>query len=356
MTIFNSDDVSTEDAEATSRNYTPSAQELAEEIPDEVEDSRLTDGERQALNGATTPVFEPISGNGVTREPSPSFVPPSDGWVHPKILAKRRQQSLFPSLRALDDLDERVGSAMRFDGAPERVRVAETAARDAIAAARQIRADGAHLENSRYAKNAAAKDAAALAAADAVRAVGALEAVVEQAGDEWLDGLVSQIPAMQKRAAKTLEAAFQAYAEWRQTIAAADDLSRAQGRFGDWHRHVDERELNPLGLIREIRRARDLAKTNDPYLSGQYLVDDPTPEGEIPEWTLASLERAASIAPGSFAESQLMRLRSPHAADAPARETIEAKDLRVIATRPIPALNPQQEEWDRHARAVDPTR
>jgi hypothetical protein len=347
---FDPSDISAGDAEASTRHYTPSVQELADETPDEVDNSPLTADERQRLDEADHPTFQPLTNDGPQRDRAPSFVPPSDVYVSPVKKNRQRQQALFASRRALDDLDERVSKVMRFDGAPESVRAAEKTARDAIAAARQSRIDGAHPDNPRYARDAAAKDAAALAAADAVRAVAALEAVDEQAADEWLDGLTGRIASQQKAAAKALEAAAKAYAEWRSTIAAADALSRAQAKFGDWHRHVDERELNPLGLIGEIRKALALAKTEDAYLSGLYLHSDPTPEGEIPEWTLASLERAASIAPGSFAESQLMRLRNPHPADAPAHESIAAKDLRILATSPIPALNPQQHESDRQDR------
>jgi hypothetical protein len=353
--IFNDNEITHQDADALARKYRPSVQELQDEAPDDAEDrTPISDDERAGLDEASRPSFEPVLPAGQPNERAVTFVPPSDVWVHPKIKAARRQQALFPSSRALDDLDQRIAKVVKVDGAPESVLAAESTARGAVAQARQVRADGGHPDNPRYAVSTDAKDAAAVADAQAVLAVSALENAASAAAEEWFDGLTARVSDLREEAAEALEAAARAYAQWRQTIAAAEALGREQGKWGDWHHHPDARELNPLGLIAELRKARDIARSEDDWVSGAYLTKE---YDGIPPHTMASLEKSARIAPGSFAESVLLRLKGrPHPADTPALETIEARDLRIINTRPIPALNSAQAAWDAHARAVDPAR
>lgn len=349
MTIFNNLTPSIEAAEAITKNYTASVQETTEETPESVDNSPATDEEIQALHKSAE------QGTSLASEASQSdrattFVTPG-AWVSPVQQQRQRKAMRLPSIQSLDDLDHRISAVMRFGGAPQEVATLAQKARTAVGAARAAFDGAHHPDNRRYAASNAAKDAVVQAIAKATAAVGALEATAKRDDirDAWFDNLVGDLPKQRTEAAKALDKAAKAYAEWRQAIADADALAREQQRWGDWHNHPDARELNPLALIGELRKARDVASSEDDWVNGDYLT---TEYDGIPPHTLAYLQASARRAPGSFAEMTLHRLVSPHRNDGPAHDTISSKDLRIINTRPVPALHPSAQadgdrpDWD----------
>jgi len=273
------------------------------------------------------------------------FTPPGE-WIHPVQEARQRNAMLLPSVAQINDLNQRISSVLRFDGAPKEVATLAQKARVAAGAAREAHESGRHPDSPRYASSQAAKDAVIQEIAKATTAVAALEQAAsrEDVRDAWFDGLTANLEDQRNAAAAALDKAAKTYSVWRQSIAAADALAKEQGRWGMWHHHPEERELNPLGLIGEVRKARDIAQSEDGWISGRYLYADETPEGQVPEWTMAWLKDQARRAPGTFADHVYMRLLSVHEADGAAQDTIASRDLRIINTRPVPNLLPKRDQ------------
>jgi hypothetical protein len=268
---------------------------------------------------------------------------PGGTWVHPKERARQQAAVMLPRGGTIKAEEDRLFELAKHAGRPKVLQEAISAARDAIREAHAALDHARSPEAPAKARDAESKQAA-VDAIDAARdAVTAAVRVSEQddVQAEQYQNLAAGIPDAQRRAAEALEEAAAAFTEWRNQIDAAHDVAVATGRFGpEWHKHPDERSINPRRLIGELRRARDLTKTEDAYLSGEYLSDDPTPEGEIPEWTMRALRRSAEVAgSGSYAWQVLVRLVNRDARDAPVQEAIQRRDLRVVYTSAIPDLS-----------------
>lgn len=338
--LSGSDEVSREEAEATSRHYTPGPQENVEETPEVEDRTPVSDAQREALDEATRPTFEPIASDQQNGERAATFEVPG-GWVSPVVRQRNKSAMMLPNFGSITDLEQRIGAVLRYAGAPREIADLGQQARDAVAAARKAHEGSRHDTNRRFAVDQDAKDAVILEIARATAAVGALEALARDGAvrDEWFDGLVADLPTQRQKAARALDDATKAYAQWRRAIADADALARKQGRFGEWHMHPDRLTIKPLDLIAELQKARDIAKSDDDWVNGDYLTKE---YDGIPPHTMAALEKSAQSAGGSFVEQVYLRLKHPHPADGPARDTIAERDLRIIHTRPIPNLAPDQ--------------
>lgn len=344
MSIFENE-ITADEAAAITRNYTPGYDEDVVETPEPEDNSPVTAEDVKRLDEGTRDTFDsPFASQdnqSISDRPA-TFAPPSD-WESPVMKQRKRQAMTLPSLAQANDLNQRIAAVMRFDGAPDSVADLAQKARDAVAEARTVHESAQHPDNRRYAVSASAKDDVVLAFAKATDAVRALEthAKDDAVREQWFANVTDGLAKQREAAAKALTTAATAYAAWRQAIAAGEALAVEQGRWGPgWHDHPDARDLKPLDLIESLRKARDIAQSDNEFVSGAYLV---TEYDGIPPHTLAKLKRSAEIAGGgTWAQSLYMRLLSPNPADGPAVDTIAQKDLRIINSRPIPALTEEQ--------------
>lgn len=263
-------------------------------------------------------------------------------WIPPKVRDAQRRALLLPKVGLIKREEDRLFEVARFDGQPDELAKAVAAARRACQKAYAVLDEARHPEIPTRPKSAEHKQAA-LDAIEAAK-VAVSEAVRISERDairaEQYENIVGGIAEAQAKAASALETAAEAFARWRGLINEGDELAKATGRFGLWHEHKDERSINPRGLVGDLRRARDLARTEDPYLSGRYLYDDPTPEGDLPEWT-----REKMAAGSEWDTTVLWRLRARRPEDPAARDTLVARDLRIINLAPVPVLHPEAQKW-----------
>lgn len=268
--------------------------------------------------------------------------PDARDWVNPAVLRRRKRALILPP--EPHDLANRITAVMRFDLPPKEVSAAATKAREAVDAAFALHAEARSEEQPRYAVSMDARDAVVQAIATATAAVSNLERVASDQSEAWFNSLTADIADLRDKARKSLAQAEKAYAQWRQAIAGAHALAQEHGRFGDWHHHPDEQKMNALGLIGEIRKARELANSEDDFVSGAYLTAQ---YDGLPPHTLAYLEEQARVGGyDSYAGMELQRLREPHPADGPALQSIREKDLRIIRTSQIPDLMPSAQTRD----------
>ena len=329
MSIFNETFVTSDEADAAVHSSSHREQDV---VPDEADRSGPLDDQQAAaidkIAGETrTDIFAGVEviEDGYRGE-----------WVPPKVRQARKRAATLPRSGLIASQEERLADVARHGGQPEGLASAIAEARAAIQSAYDVLDDARHPEIATRPKSPAHKqaaedaiDAARVAVDDAIRVSKREDIVAQQ-----YENLTSGIAAAQARAAKSTAAASRDFAEWRNLVAEADALARATGRFGDWHRHKDERSINARGLIGDLRRARDLAKSDDPYLSGRYLYNDPTPDDEVPAWTREALLAGKN----EMTRDVAWRLRKLHSNDPAARESLLARDLGIIFTAPIPAL------------------
>lgn len=316
------------DAEQTIKNYTPGVQETAqEESPEEVDNSPISDAEREGLDAKDADTFQPLTDDGEVRERVEAFQIPGE-WVSPVVRNRRKRAMALPGAASITNLEQRISKVMRFDSAPQAVADAAQEARAAVSAAREAHEAGRHPDSPRYAVSQAAKDAAVQEIAKATAAVSALEQVAAESGDEWFESLVGNLDKQRAEALKALKAASKAYASLRATINGAQALAVEQGRWDrDWHSSaVPEVDLNaPIGAIREAISHLD---GGDEYTTGAFLTSEY--EG-IPPHTLAKLERRADLSDGgSFARQVYARAKSPMANDEAAQDAIAQKRLALL--------------------------
>lgn len=335
MSIF--DDI-TDGLEQAAEQIKSSTHWEADVHPDEPS-APITDAERaqvlEASSEGNTHAFADIAFE--QRVVTPDF---SQGYVPPKRRQALKEASMAPKSGLIKREEDRLFEAVaRHDlGMPEELQKAVTDARNACRKAYDVLEKARHPQMPSQVRNPEAK-AAALKAIDAAKTAVDHAIRVSERDDiraEQYETVVGGIGEAQEQAAEALEVAVEAFTRWRTLITAGDALAKAQGKFGEWHRHRDERSINPQGLIGDLRRARDLVKTDDVYLSGRYLVDDPTPDGEIPAWTADALKAGID-----FERTVLWRLLKLHPQDPAARESVEARNLRIILNAPIPALHPE---------------
>lgn len=331
MSIFSDITATSDEADAV-RSSTHREQDV---YPDEADRSgALSDQQAEAIDTATTEARTDIfAGTG------PIDDGPLPEWVPPRVRQARRRAAKLPGSGHIAAQEERLAAIARHGGQPEELAEAIAHARVAIKNAYDVLNDARDPEIATRPKSPAHKeaaqdaiDAARVAVDDAVQ-VGNREDITAQ----QYENLTSGIADAQVQAAEALAVAASAFAEWRNLIDGADALARDTGLFGDWHRHKDERSINPRGLIGDLRRARDLAQTDDPYLSGRYLYDDPTPDGAVPEWTREALLASTQ----QMSRDVAWRLQALHHRDPAAHDSIRDRDLKRIFRAPIPALHPK---------------
>jgi hypothetical protein len=340
VTIFN--DYNATEAEAdqikSSKHY---EQDVEPDGPER--SAALTDGETQAINDAlpTTQGDNPFAD--VTFDSKPLTE-----WVPPKVRQAQRQAQRNIGRGSIKAEEDRLFEIARHDGQPDELVDAIAAARAAITEAYDAQRQAAHPEapgkvRSPKAKQAAinALDAAKAAVRDAVRV-----SEREDIRDAQRANLVAGVEPARERAATLLAEAAPAFAEWQSLMQQVRDHDIATGvHDAAWHQHKDSRSIRPEALVGDLRRARDLANTDSPFFSGQYLIEDPTPEGELPEWTAEALERGTE-----FDQSVLWRMRKQHPEDHVAREAMDRKALGHVYLSPVPILSPSAREWDKATR------
>lgn len=316
------DDAVTEEDAKSVRSYTPSAQELATEEPDEPDTP--TDYDTEA---AADRVLEPRADTLPTQqqtERAPAFLPPGT-WVSPVARQRQRQALLLPGFGSINDLDRRIGAVMKFDGAPASVAELAQKARLAVGAAREAREDASHPDNPRYTKSVAAKDEVVKLIAKATTLVGQLERAAQDASEEWFASLTSGLDEKRAAALDALRAAERAYSAFRSTVNAAQALAIESGRWDkSWHTStVSEVDLNkPIGAMRD---AIKFLEGDDDLASGRFLTTEY--EG-IPPHTMANLKRRADVSqPGSFAHNLYARAKWPMEHDRDLQDAVQSRAL-----------------------------
>lgn len=326
-----------DEAERTTKNYNPSIQELAEEQPDEAPDKTpISDDERKSLDERTDDEFRsPLDQGSEIRDRAPLFEVPGQ-WVPPYVKARRQREMMLPNAKAVHDLEKRVAELAVVDGAPELIRDAIKAAREALDNVRTVYREGGHPDNPRFARDQEAKDRAIVALADATKAVAALETVARRGDlrDEWFATLAGGIEEKRAKALEALREAERAYATLRGSIASAKSLGIQQGRFDNsWHSSpVGELPLTrALPVIREAIDLVDPASDeSDDYTTGRFLVAE-YEEGTLPPHTMAHLRHAGERAGGGTFPWQLhARAVARSKDDAALQEAIATKNLRVF--------------------------
>ncbi len=326
--------IGADEAESSTKHYTPGPNEATIETPDEVDNSPITDSERQSLDQATESTFQsPLDQGSEIRDRAPEFTIPGE-WVNPVIKQRRKQAMTLPSAAALDDLDQRISRMMRFDGMPKHVASLGQKARLAVGAAREAHESARHPENRRYAVSVAAKDTVVQEIAKATAAVGAFEDACDGSMDEWFDGVTANLDKQRADALKALRAAEKAYASLRGSINTAQALALASARWDkEWHTStVTEADLN--APIASMRAAIGYLESDNDFANGDFLTAEY--EG-VPPHTLAKLERGADISqPGSFARQVFVRAVKPLPGDKDAIEAIATKHLiRLTNSNPL---------------------
>ena len=341
MTIFN--DITPTAAEVDSvKSSADYSQDLYPDEPTEP----LTEQEGKALDARMDETrTDPFARTNTFSDVQPVNIGRGE-YIPPKIRQQQKQAAQLPRGK-ISALEKRLAEVARHEGQPQELSDAITEARAAIKVAHETLERARHPEAPTKAKNPAAK-AAALKDIDAATIAVDNVVSISERDDiraERRKTIESGRADAKAKAAEALEVGCRELTRWLNLVAEGHDLAVASGEFGpDWHRHRDERSINARGLIGDVRRARDLAKTEDPYLSGQYLFEDPTPEGELPEWT-----RAALMAGNEFERTILWRLDKKHPNDPTAQEAFDSKSLRPILNAPIPALHPDAVAWAAYA-------
>ncbi len=326
--ITGDNEISTEEAERATRNYTASPAEQAEETPDEVDNSPLSDSELTTLDEASRPTFVGVEQQQSERAETFHI---SGEWESPVVKARRKRAMMLPPVGQISDLQQRIAAVVRFDGAPAEVTQAAAKAREALAGANEVHQASQHSENRRFARDVAAKDATVAAIAKATSAVAALESVArdETVREKWFAGLVEGIDQERAEALKALRAAEKAYAKVRRSISAAQALAVEAGMWDkSWHMSTtSEIDLNrPTSSMREAIR---FLADGDDYTDGSFLTADYG--DEIPPHTLAKLKRGAEVAGGgSFAAQLFARAVSPMKNDQDAQEAISQRRLLIL--------------------------
>jgi hypothetical protein len=292
--ITGDDQPTAEEAEARTRNYTPSVQEQAEETPEVEDKTPISDEEHKALDESQQPTFQAPFQDGEIRERVERFQVPGE-WVPPYVKARRQREMMLPNRKAAHDLEARLVEIAKYDGAPHSVVEAVKVAREALEAVRVAYDEGAHPDNRRFARDQAAKDDVIVKVAEATKAVAALEAVArdEAVQEQWFDGLTSGIEEKRAKALDALREAEKAYASFRGSVASAQSLAVQQGRWDSaWHTSaVNEVDLNRVlgGLKETIALVDPKSEESDDYTTGRFLTEEY--EG-LPPHTLARLRRA----------------------------------------------------------------
>lgn len=316
--------ISSDEAEQVTRNYSPSVQEQAEETPEQIDRSPISDTERQRLDAASESTFQSVfeDGQQAYNERAEAYVVPGE-WVSPVVKQRRKQAMLLPPFGAIQDLNERLSVFTKYDGMPEHVATLAQQARLAIGAATEAHESARHEDNRRYAVSTAAKDAVVQEIAKATVAVGAFEDAARDSASEWFEGLVSNLDKQRDDALKALKAAEKAYAAFRSTVSTANTLAIETERWDKaWHSStVREHDLNvPISSIRDA--IGFLSGDND-YASGAFLTAE---YDGIPPHTLDRLKRGAEVSGGgSYAQQLYLRAVKPE--DMDARLAIERKHL-----------------------------
>lgn len=345
MTIFNdiTPTASEVDSVKSSKHYESDVTPL-----EPGDNAPLTEAETKALNDALPSVQGQSPFADVVFDPSP----PKGDYVPFRLKHRQRQAEMNVRSGHIKEQEDLLFEVSQHDGIPDELAKAIATARAAIAKAYDYRAQAAHPEAPGKVKSAKAKQAVVEALEDARTAVRQAIKVSERPDirEAQRDALVAGIQPARQRAAEALEVAAAAFAEWQSYMRQVRELDIASGRYdAAWHQHKDSHSIRPEALTGDLRRARDLANTESPFFSGEYLAEDPTPEGELPEWTAERLQRG-----NDFDRSVLWRLRKVHSADTVAQEALASKRLGHVYLSPVPALNREQEMWAEHARLVDP--
>lgn len=316
--------------------------------PDNPERSApLTDSERQALNDALPTTQGDNAFADVTFDASP---PPGE---YVPYRQRQQQKTAQMNVRSghIKAEEDRLFEIARHGGQPDELADAIAAARAAFTKAYDAQSQAAHPKAPGKAKNPKAKQAAVDALDAAKAAVRDAIRVSERADirETQRANLVAGIEPARLRAAEALREAAAAFAEWQSIMGQVRDLDIASGAYdAAWHQHKDSRSVRPEALVGDLRRARDLANSDSPYFSGQYLVEDPTPDGELPEWTAEALQHGTE-----FDQQVLWRMRAQHAEDHVVRDAMDRKALGHVYLSPVPALHPEAREWDRVVGRTD---
>lgn len=331
--ITGDDQPTIEEAEARTKNYTPSVQEQTEETPEVEDKTPISDAERKALDDAQRPTFEAPFADGEIRERAERFQVPGE-WVPPYVRQRRQREMMLPNRKAAHDLEKRVSEVAKYDGAPEPISEALQVAREALDAVRVAYDEGAHPDNGRFARDQAAKDDVTIKIAEATLAVAALEAVArdEAVQEQWFEGLTSGIEEKRAEALDALREAEKAYASFRGSVASAQSLAVQQGRWDSaWHTSVvNEVDLNRVlgGLKETIALVDPQSEESDDYTTGRFLTEEY--EG-LPPHTMARLKRMADLSGGGSFPAQLyLRAASLSKEDAALQESLATKRLKVF--------------------------
>ncbi|MBZ5737507.1 hypothetical protein [Nocardioides mangrovi] len=343
MSIFN-DNTPTQDEIDSVKSSNHYEQDIDPDGPER--SAPMTDSERQALNDAlpTSQGDNPFAD--VTFDSKPLTE-----WVPPKVRQAQRQAQRNVGRGSIRAEEDRLFEIARHDGQPDELTDAIAAARAAIAKAYDAQRQAAHPEAPGKAKSPKAKQAAVDALDDARAAVRDAIRVSEREDirEAQRSNLVAGIEPARQRAAEALTEAAAAFAEWQSLMGQVRDHDIASGAYDKaWHQHKDSRSVRPEALVGDLRRARDLANSDSPYWSGEYLAEDPTPEGELPEWTAEALQHGTE-----FDQSVLWRVRKKHPEDHVVREAIDRKALGHVYLSPVPVLSPSAREWDRAMGRTD---
>lgn len=344
MTIFN--DYTPTEAEIDSIKSSTHYEQDDVESDGPERTAPLTDAEAQALNDAlpTTQGDSPFAD--VTFDSKPLTE-----WIPPKVRDAQRRAQRNVGRGSIKAEEDKLFEIARHDGQPEELVAAITAARAAITEAYDAQRQAAHPEVPGKAKSPKAKQAAIDALESAKTAVRRAVRVSER--DDIREAqratLVAAMEPARQRAAEALTEGAAAFAEWQGLMRQVRAHDLASGAYdAAWHEHKDSRSIRPESLVGDLRRARDLANTDSPFFSGAYLADDPTPDGELPEWTAEKLERGTE-----FDQQVLWRMRAQHQEDHVAREAMARKTLGHVYLSPVPALHPDARAWSQAVGRTD---
>lgn len=329
MSVFDTE-VTAEQAEASTKNYSPSVQETTEEIPEQIDRTPISAEESKALDAAQQDTFQsPFGEEGNQHQPVggqvTTFIPPGE-YVSPVQRHRQRQAMLLPPFASINDLDARISAVMRFGGAPKSVAELARQARLAVGAAREARNAASHPDNPKYTRSVEAKDETVKAIAQATTVVGALERAAEESKDEWFASLIGDLDKQRADALKAVKAAEKAYAGLRGSVNAAQALALESGMWDkSWHESVTrESDLNaPIAAMRDAVR---FLESEDDFESGRFLTED---YGDaIPPHTMRRLARSAEISQsGSFAHQIHARAKAPMANDRDLHDAVRTKHL-----------------------------
>lgn len=329
------EELTAKDAQRVTKSYTPGPQESVEETPDEVDNSPLTDEERDGILKATDDEFHsPLDQGSEVRDRAPMFEVPEQR-VPAYVKARRQREMMLPNIASVHDLEKRVGTVAAHDGAPEDILNAVRQAREAIEAVRTAYRDGGHPSNPRFAVNQAAKDEVTVRLADAVKAVKALESVAQRPDlqDEHFQSLTSTIEEKRQAALDALRDAERLYASFRGAVGSAEALAIQQGRWDEsYHRSVvSATNLSKvLPVLKEtIGYVDPESETSDDLTLGRHVSTDYG--DEIPPHTLEELRKVGELSgSGSFPHQIFLRAASPSKEDHALAEALATKKFRIF--------------------------